>query len=625
MAALVTGVHLNTNLPAPAQVSIQGGRLIEMQQSLLVLDRGGPPLLGGSLAAVPGLSKTSIKGVHGLYAVGTGDDQGMYLYVPLVAHYFGISDPRAALRDMYLTLAILLAFVYPLLFFEISGSLAVAVLAPIGLLFVLTRAITLIDVYWAPALVLLLGLPLLLALRARAPFVITGGVAVVCLLASISDSVRADTGVGLFIAALVVIFRWLVGWKRRAIAVGVGLLAFASVYPLALDGARAYRDSQVDVSLSSGNSHAFWHPAYLGLGYIQPNRFGIEFDDPLGWATAIVYNPHVQYLSPEYNADLEHAFARITADDPGYVLADYAEKAGDVVGGAVRLYWPELTLLAVLLLFWPPDRRWQEMMVIAAPVLIVTGLPPIFAIPLDEYELPWWAMTGICAGLALSGPIASEVDGFVRAVRAGQGFGAQALTLRHRPAASASRPLLLVCLAIALVGAVTLDHDSRIWDARTVYGTDATPTQATSVLDLATADISWDFDEQALKTWTLYPGVVAVPSPHQSRVRTGTSDYGYQMASPSVALAAGNYILAIRGTVHSGGLSAGLLDVTHNVWLGGSVGDFWYGQPQGKGLVMTVNITATADAKVQVVLSNLAPEGGSSVWDLSSVTIFREK
>jgi hypothetical protein len=595
-----------------------------MQQSIVVLNRGGPPLLGGTLGAVPGLAKTIVKGVHGLYPVGVGDDQGMYLYVPLLGHYLGLNDPRAVLRDMYLALAILLAFVYPILFFEISGSLVVSAMAPIGLLFLLTRAIGLIDVYWAPALLLLLGLPLLLALRGRSQHVIIGGLVVVCLLASTSDSIRADTGIGLFIAAVIVVFRWLVGWKRRVVVLGAVLLAFLSVYPFALDGARAYRDSQTGVVPNSGSSHAFWHPAYLGLGYIQPNRFGIEFDDPLGLATALIYDPHVQYLSPQYNADLEHAFAGIAAADPGYVLTDYAEKVGDVVGGAARFYWPELVMLGILLLFWVPEHRWREMMLIAAPVLFVTMLPPIFAIPLDEYEEPWWAIAGISVGLAASSPIAAGVNWLLRRVRSGQGWEGAILALRRRLAADAARPFLMICLVVALAAGIVLDHDSRVWDARTAYSSDATPTQATSVFSERAALISWKFSGQSDRSWTVYPGVGLEASGQWSTVRTNRADYGYQLASPTIALAPGNYVLALTGTVQSGGLSAGLLDVAHDVWLGGSTGDFWYGQAQGKDFVMAINVTATASVHVQVVLANFAPEGGTSVWDLSALKILRD-
>ena len=41
------------------------------------------------------------------------------------------------------------------------------------------------------------------------------------------------------------------------------------------------------------------------------------------------------------------------------------------------------------------------------PILLVTALPPILAVPLDEYELPWLAMLGLAVTFAACGPVAT--------------------------------------------------------------------------------------------------------------------------------------------------------------------------------------------------------------------------
>ena len=190
VAAALTGIVMNSLLPQASQISIQGDRLIQMEQSIEVLDHGGPPLLGGKLSSVGGLAGAKAGGLGALrgtgYAIGVGDDQGMYLYVPILAHYLDIANPLVALRDMYLALAILAAFLYPMLFFEISGSLLVATIAPGGLVLVLDRGVSLVDVYWAPALIVLIGLPLLLTLRTLSQRAVVVGLVGVCALASIS-------------------------------------------------------------------------------------------------------------------------------------------------------------------------------------------------------------------------------------------------------------------------------------------------------------------------------------------------------------------------------------------------------------------------------------------------------
>ena len=122
----------------------------------------------------------------------------------------------------------------------------------------------------------------------------------------------------------------------------------------------------------------------------------------------------------------------------------------------------------------------------------------------------------------------------------------------------------------------------------------------------------------------MYPGTAVHSMSGRSEIRTGRSAYSYQLASPRVSIKAGNYVLVVQGRIRSGGLSTGLLDLADDEWLDGTVGDFWYGQVQGKGFVMALDITASANVPVQIVLSNFAPDGGSSVWDISDVALVRQ-
>ena len=188
------------------------------------------------------------------------------------------------------------------------------------------------------------------------------GLGLVCFLASISDSIRLH-------------WRWPLRrccsggipldstWRQRIVGLGVAVLALSAVYPFALDGARAYRNQEIGVKLSNSSSatHPFWHQIYLGLSYIQPNRFGIEYTDTDGFVTALLYDPEVEAQSPAYERDVEHAFASIVASDPGYALADYAEKSVNVVGTTVHIYLVGLVSCAISLLFWRGRRRewWQ--------------------------------------------------------------------------------------------------------------------------------------------------------------------------------------------------------------------------------------------------------------------------
>ncbi|GEM_PF-5425614 len=626
---------LGHSLPTPSQVSMQGGRLADMQRSIVVLDHGGPPLLGVLSQGTPkpgdaGANLSAHKGIPGLpgtpYAVGPGDDQGMYLYVPLLAHYLGLADPRAALRDLYIALAALGALVYPLLAYEIFASLLAAVLAPAALWYILRTAVPLVDVYWAPALVLLLAVPLLLALRHRSTAGRLVGIGAVCVLASLCDSIRSYTGTGLFLAAVIAALCWLKGWRPRLAALGIAFLAMLSVYPFALDGVRAYRDHEIAASLTSSGSatHPLWHQIYLGLSYIQPNRFGIEYSDTDGLATALLYDPNVQDQSPAYEQDVEHAFASVVAHDPGYVLADYAEKTVVVVGSAVHEFWLPIVIYIVALLYWKEQRRETALPLLLLPVLFVTSLPPVLTVPLDEYQLPWLAMTGLAAFLAIGRPLAFAEQ------------RSSAILRRHYPAAGrwlqpssglqgagrTSVPVVPVAAAalVLAAAAVVLGHDATIWRARFAYASEATLPELSGQVPTAAPVASWDFGHKG-PGWATYAGTRLRKSAHGVAVRTSGGTYAYQLSSPSILLPPGRYVVVARGTVQSGGLSIGALDLRHDDWLGGATGNFWYGQAQGGSYVMAVPVANPARAWVKVVLANWHPGGGTSTWDIESVAV----
>jgi hypothetical protein len=643
-AGTVTLLTLNKVLTAPQNVPMLGGTLQGMRSSLAVLNHGGPPLLGvfppgpqnskhpsqvplglsgfrTRKAAGPGKAQDAIPGLPGTpYAVGVGSDQGMFLFVPLLGHWLGISSVRSVMRYLYLALAVLAASLYPVLFFRIFRSLWASAIAPLGLLYVLVRVVPLVDVYWVPALLLLLAVPLLFALRSASSATVVGGFAAVALLASISDSVRAYTGVGLFVAALIAAIRWLRGRRKRYLAIGLIALSFLSIYPLGLTAVRAYRNSKVAIPRPAiASTHPFWHPMYLGLGYIQPNRFGLVFSDPYGMATAVIYDPRVNYATAPYEKDLEHAFASIVASDPGYVLLDYAEKAGDVMGSAIRYFWPGLIALVVAFVSGRRDRRWRELSAMFLPIVGVVGLAPLVAIPLAQYEEPWWSMAGLACLFGVSG-LAGTISAGLRSVLEGQSLEWR-LVVHLRKRLSATKLTCRVVLCVVAIGAgIELVHAAKIWDARATYAADSTPTQPLAALQLGRPVVTWSFTGRTSVPWVAYAGAKFQSSEAGAIVTTGVGTYNYSLASPTIALPRGDYEVSIRGEVRSGGLSLGVLDLAHNIWLG-SVADFWYGQVQDRDTVMVLDITAKERVPVRVVLSNFAPDGGSSMWELSAVTL----
>ena len=108
----------------PDQTGLMGTRSEGVQQSMWTLESGGPPLFAcgddGYDAARP---------LDGCAPAGWGDDQGIYLYLPLLAQTAGLDTPEEALKWFYIILFALLALVTPLVFYGLFGSVAAAVVA----------------------------------------------------------------------------------------------------------------------------------------------------------------------------------------------------------------------------------------------------------------------------------------------------------------------------------------------------------------------------------------------------------------------------------------------------------------------------------------------------------------
>jgi len=635
LASALTVLYLDRTLPQPAQIEIQGSRQTGFEEATYVLDHGGPPLTGANIQLHFAKSAFSTRAEiaalkDNVLAVGLGDDQGMYVYVPWLGHVLDITDPRVVLRGIYLSLAAIAALLYPLLFYEIFASMLVGALAPFGLLLILRAGVPLVDVYWAPALILLLGIPILFSLRGKRVGSVIAGIFALAVLASLSDSIRADSGVGLFIVLIIILFRWLHGWRSRLVAGIVMFVGFLSIYPIAIDGVRAYRNSRLSVTQQgtlTAASHTFWHPTYLGLGYI-PNNFGITYNDAVGIETAIAYDPRVVYLSSAYNIDLEHAYARIVVSDPGFVLEDFAEKTGDIMGGAVRRFWPGLLLLVSASLIGPKRRLIRRILLLSMPVLALVAAPPILVMPVSVYEEPWFAMVGLIATFGIGAVVVSVQDYLTMAGRGDSGLFETSLhaaksSLHPRRVRFTWRRIGAVCLLLSvLVAAYELEQASQAWDQRTAYGAASSPTTLLSQIGIVRATASWDFAAPCCQNWTVFQGTDLSVHRNSTVIQTGLDAFGYQMQSRKFETNPGHYSLILRGDVQAGGISIGVLDTSSNTWVG-APGNFWSGESQGSGFGMVVNVTVARTTPVEVILSNWRPNGGQSVWRLFSMELAR--
>jgi hypothetical protein len=611
----------------PDDVRLMGSRTKGLSDSIAVLDRGGPPLLG---CTGPYVDHAAAIGRR-CFATGVGDDQGLYLYLPLVGKLFGETDPALLLKWLFTWLMALVVLVYPLLFATLFRSTAVGLLAPLPVLFGFDFLQN-TDIYWIVGWASLLGLPLVLlaAGRDRWDRQATGLLLAAMAVGGFATSIRSHAGLPLLVAAAIVVLLRGRRWRYRALTIGVlagTYLVFSSLPMLA---AREYRDHSTGVDLSSGalTAHPFWHPMYLGLGYL-PNRYGIEWNDTVALDAVTRERPGTAYLSREYEHTLRGLYLDILREDPGFVAKTYGFKLRDLLRQLGSEFGLALLLIPAMLLRGPDARRRRLFAALSAPALVITALPPVLTRPEADFgfQVGFLSSAGLlCLLGAAFGVVAAQRS--VAALAYSDVQSAPWTAVRPRLQESRARlagvlerrrlALLAAGAALALV-VLALSLTSGNGKPRIDYEALATPLVRDAALQGASLT-SWDFGAGAPADWQPQGGVAVTPSAEGTKVITTEGVSEYQLMSDAIVLDAGRYRLDLKGAVRAGGIELGALDATTNSWL--SQAHYWSGQSDFESSSMTLPLMLEDSTKVQFVLANWNA-GRASEWTIDELRLVR--
>lgn len=405
------------------------------------------------------------------YALGKGDDPGLYLFLPPLMRLLGLTDVPSSLRGVAIAMWMITALVYPLIFARLFHSVASAALAPVAL-GVCIVFFQISDVYWISAWGIMTLLPPMFLLLRRWPrqgLVMLAGLVV---LASFVNVVRSQTGLGVMIAACAIILlqRWPV--RRTLPALVILVIAYVSVSWGVLQAATSYRDAKVDAPIGTraAAGHPLWHPAYLGLGYL-PNKYGIHYNDELALVAARREVPRIRYLSPEYDRTMRKLFLRVARKDPGFVVKTELRKLS-VLGliASPYLFVVALTVPAMLRSA-PSQRLYRRWCTLLLPPFALGLIPPLLAVPERAYSL------GAVGALALLGTLGccwmmarawSISEGLRQPRRLWNYAGARLRVERNRRTAEVSVGLAVLVVVVSLLGHSTLNAHDR-------WGTDLPP------------------------------------------------------------------------------------------------------------------------------------------------------
>jgi hypothetical protein len=374
----------------PHEWSIMDSRSIGMRASLAVLGEGGPLLVG----------RHGLKGAY--YPVALGDDPGTFTYFPLLGHLFGGVDPVVVLSYFYVVLVASLVAAYPVIFYGLTRSLLAGLAAPVMLLACMV-SIGFIDIYWIPAWGMLALLPPLYLMARKWPRFGLMALVAIALAAGWVSSIRSSGGLGIVIAAAIVLLlrRW--RWWRMLPALALLAAAYMATSTFVFTAIREQRDHQLGVKMMTDDEmtqHPLYHTAYIGLGYLR-NDYGIRFKDEVAAARVLKEAPGTPYFSHHYETVIRGAYFSFWRDHPLEAIRQYGAKAVVVVADAGPYLLLVLLTLPAMLLLGAGRRTIRLWTLLTIPTLVVAFAQPMVAIPEQTYNEELFGVLGVLGILGL--------------------------------------------------------------------------------------------------------------------------------------------------------------------------------------------------------------------------------
>lgn len=583
LGILFAGAAVQRIASRDAQATVIGSRMDGLRETLASLGQGGPSLLG--------------------YPSAPADDQGLFVYVPLLDRSLGAGTPLDGLRWLTYGLYAALFLVYPLIFYELFGSLLAAAVAPSVTLVQLVGGAG-ADVYWLSQWAILACVPAVLVVYRRWSARAVLPLALLVFVAGFATTMRSSAGLPVLGAALGVVLLRERRWGVRASLAGLLVVSYLALPAFAFGGLRAERDAYVGKPLSKTYlpSHPFWHSAYIGLGYVENDR-GIWWNDGAGFAAARRVDPHVVVLTRRYDHVLRHVYFQTVRAEPGLALRSYTAKLGVLVAHVLDRFrlLPALLLVAVV----AGSRRFRRYVLLVVPSVAFGLASPLVGVPVAQYERGWVAAAGLLWTLGLCW-LVSEGPGRFRALLAQE-------AARRRFLAVAGVAAVAALLGLTgWLGFVRSRFDSDYYRRSEARLTDARLGRTTQ---------AWSFSGRLPRGWSVVPRAAVSPDAGALDVRTGTPPQGYALTSPPLQLEPGSYHAVFDGRIVSGGLVLGVLNPLANRWVATSLhSHLQTGRERGR---VDTAFDVVLPVPLRIVLTNWTRKPAVSRWQVRKVVIAR--
>ena len=318
-----------------------------------------------------------------------GDDIGIYYYLPFVKKTFGIETINSTYLFFFIGITILSFLISVIGLMYLMKSKKTFYLASLFVFLFHFTLLYILDVYVINVFVISF-IPLFIYLfkyRKHTVYFFIFLFILGCLI-GFSNNFRAQSGLALllFIITYFILNRKDIGVKKILISLLIvlsGMLLEKTHFNFLKKG----RDNFLEIhpnnyQIKTNDQHIFWHPLYLGLGFLD-NQYGIKWKDNFGYNAVNKVNKkiNVSFTScgVEYEKEVKKMYISLFFQDPLFIIKSYFYKF---------IYCLFILILAVNFLFIKIKSSIFSIKNIPfIIVLLYTVLPGVIVWPIPMYIL----------------------------------------------------------------------------------------------------------------------------------------------------------------------------------------------------------------------------------------------
>lgn len=322
-------------------MSIMGCRYIDLMRTIAGYKKTGMQLVG-------------CDGVATFPSEATGDDVGLYYFVPKLMRFFDCSLDRA-ISLFFNGMLLAGCFIGIIGFFLYSKSWLFRAIAASGLVLFSCYVRTMTtDNYLVPVALAMAIVPwgLYFLRRGKIDWLVVMFFCLTGIVCGYGHFIRSCSSFPMLLLLVCVVFFIPASWWRRGVLLIVlgssVMISFFHMHVL-FEARKPYFDPSYSQIAAY---HPLWHAVYAGFGFLN-NDSGIKWDDDVVRAHAKSIDPQAIYPSHKYEMVVQGMVCNLFKNHKDFVIQTFAAKAG------VILFWILIFANIGLVLAFLYRKPWQ--------------------------------------------------------------------------------------------------------------------------------------------------------------------------------------------------------------------------------------------------------------------------